>query len=113
MLYSSRYPSPLGELFLAATDQALVGLWLERQPFLAATGNEHVEERPEAPVLALSRQWLDAYFAGIPYDLKLDNENNFHHAFYVLTTPIGIDAKAEVHTSDGRIDLLIETPKYI
>ncbi len=56
---------------------------------------------------------LDAYFAGIPYDLKMDNENNFHNAFYILTTLIGIDAKAEVHTSDGRIDLLIETPKYI
>ena len=56
---------------------------------------------------------LAAYFAGIPYDLKLDNENNFHNAFYILTTLIGIDAKAEVHTSDGRIDLLIETPKYI
>ncbi|MDE5870603.1 MAG: PD-(D/E)XK nuclease domain-containing protein, partial [Muribaculaceae bacterium] len=54
-----------------------------------------------------------AYFAGIPYDLKLDNENNFHNAFYILTTLIGIDAKAEVHTSDGRIDLLIETPRYI
>ncbi|MDE5814162.1 MAG: PD-(D/E)XK nuclease domain-containing protein, partial [Muribaculaceae bacterium] len=56
---------------------------------------------------------LEAYFAGIPYDLKMDNENNFHNAFYILTTLIGIDAKAEVHTSDGRIDLLIETPKYI
>ncbi|MDE5812729.1 MAG: PD-(D/E)XK nuclease domain-containing protein, partial [Muribaculaceae bacterium] len=56
---------------------------------------------------------LDAYFAGIPYDLKMDNENNFHNAFYILTTLIGIDAKSEVHTSDGRIDLLIETPKYI
>ena len=56
---------------------------------------------------------LDAYFAGIPYDLKMENENNFHNAFYILTTLIGIDAKAEVHTSDGRIDMLIETPKYI
>ncbi len=56
---------------------------------------------------------LAAYFAGIPYDLKLDNENNFHNAFYILTTLIGIDAKAEVHISDGRIDLLIETPRYI
>ena len=56
---------------------------------------------------------LDAYFAGIPYDLKMDRENNFHNAFYILTTLIGIDAKAEAHTSDGRIDLLIETPEYI
>ncbi len=56
---------------------------------------------------------LDAYFAGIPYDLKVQDENNFHNIFYVLVTLIGIDAKAEVHTSDGRIDMLIETPKYI
>lgn len=56
---------------------------------------------------------LDAYFAGIPYDLKMNNENNFHNALYILLTLIGIDAKAEVHTSDGSIDLLIETPKYI
>ncbi len=56
---------------------------------------------------------LRAYFAGIPYDLKMDNENNFHNALYILMTLIGIDAKAEAHTSDGRIDLLIETPEYI
>lgn len=56
---------------------------------------------------------LDAYFASIPYDLKMDDENNFQNAFYVLLTLIGIDAKAEVHTSDGRIDLLIETSKFI
>lgn len=56
---------------------------------------------------------LEAYFAGIPYDLKMDNENNFHNAFYILTTLIGIDTKAEVHTSDGRIDLLIETSEFL
>ena len=56
---------------------------------------------------------LDAFFAGIPYDLKMDNENNFHNAFYILMTLIGIDAKAEVHTSDGSIDLLIETSGFI
>ena len=56
---------------------------------------------------------LRAYFAGIPYDLKMDNENNFHNAFYILVTLIGLDAEAEAHTSDGRIDLLIETPDYV
>lgn len=56
---------------------------------------------------------LDAYFAGIPYDLKVENENNFHNIFYVLMTLIGLDAKAEVHTSNGRVDLLIETSSFI
>ena len=58
-------------------------------------------------------KYLDAFFAGIPYDLKMDNENNFHNAFYILMTLLGIDTEAEVHTSDGRIDLLIQTPKFI
>ncbi|MDE6512336.1 MAG: ATP-binding protein [Muribaculaceae bacterium] len=70
---------------------------------------EHLESgRPEEMLKSLR-----AYFAGIPYDLKMDNENNFHNAFYILVTLIGLDAKAEVHTSDGRIDLLIETPDYV
>ena len=56
---------------------------------------------------------LRAYFAGIPYDLKMDSENNFHNAFYILVTLIGLDARAEVHTSDGRVDLLIQTPEYV
>ncbi len=56
---------------------------------------------------------LENYFASIPYDLKIENENNFQNALYILLTLIGIDTKAEMHTSDGRIDLLIETKKYI
>lgn len=56
---------------------------------------------------------LDTYLAGIPYDLKIEDENNFHNALYILLTLIGVDTKAEVHTSDGRIDLLIETPSFI
>ncbi len=70
---------------------------------------EHIEDgNPEEMLKSLR-----AYFAGIPYDLKMDNENNFHNAFYILMTLIGIDAKAEVHTSDGRIDLLIETSEFV
>lgn len=56
---------------------------------------------------------IDSYFAGVPYDLKVQNENNFHNALYILLTLIGIEAKAEAHTSDGRIDLIIETPNFI
>ncbi len=58
-------------------------------------------------------KYLNTYFASIPYDLKMDNENNFHNAFYIIMTLIGLDTKAEVHTSDGRMDLLIETQEYI
>lgn len=56
---------------------------------------------------------LETYFASIPYDLKIENENNFQNALYILLILIGIDTKAEMHTSDGRIDLVVETKKYI
>lgn len=56
---------------------------------------------------------LQAYFAGIPYDLEMNNENNFHNAFYILMTTLNLNVKAEVKTSDGRMDLLLESKKYI
>ena len=64
MLYVTTIPSPLGELTLAGTDTALLGLWLERDTFLAATGARALEERPDAAPLAQGREWLAAYFAG-------------------------------------------------
>lgn len=52
---------------------------------------------------------LQTFFAGISYKLKMENENNFQNAFYLLTRMLGLNAQAEVTTSQGRIDMLIET----
>ena len=56
---------------------------------------------------------IQTYFAGVSYKLKMDNENNFHNAFFLVTDLIGLESDAEVDTSDGRIDMLIKTPRYI
>lgn len=56
---------------------------------------------------------MQIFFAGIPYDLKMENENNFHNAFYLLIHLIGLDTEAEAHTSEGSIDLLIKTEEFI
>ncbi len=56
---------------------------------------------------------LDIFFAGIPYEMKMDDENNLHTAIYILLKLIGIKTQTEVHTSDGRIDLIVKTPKFI
>lgn len=56
---------------------------------------------------------LDVFLAGIPYEMKMENENNLHNAIYILLTLIGVDIETEVHTSDGRIDLVAKTPKFI
>lgn len=56
---------------------------------------------------------MQTYFAGVSYMLKMDNENNFHNAFFLITSLIGLETDAEIHTSDGRIDMTIKTPGFI
>ncbi|MDE6522705.1 MAG: ATP-binding protein, partial [Muribaculaceae bacterium] len=56
---------------------------------------------------------LDIFLAGIPYEMKMEDENNFHNALFILLTLIGVEVETEVHTSDGRIDLVVKTPKFI
>lgn len=67
-----------------------------------------IHGNPEASMKA-----MQTYFAGITYKLKMDNENNFHNAFFLLTDLIGLNTSTEVNTSDGSIDIIIETSKYI
>lgn len=55
---------------------------------------------------------LKRLFAGYSYEMRLDNENNFHNVIYMLLLLIGINVQTEHKTSDGRIDLLITTDKY-
>lgn len=56
---------------------------------------------------------MQAYFAGIDYKMRMDNENNFHNALYILLDLIGLDVDTEVHTSDGSIDIKVDTEDYI
>ena len=56
---------------------------------------------------------LDIFLSGIPYDMKIDDENNLHNAIYILLTLIGVETETEVHTSDGRIDLVVKTSRFI
>lgn len=59
---------------------------------------------------------LKTFLAKIPYDLHKNverYENYYHTIFYVLMRLIGIDAEAEYHTSEGSIDIVIKTDRYI
>ena len=56
---------------------------------------------------------IDIFLAGIPYEMNMEDENNFHNAIYILLRLIGARTETEVHTSDGRIDLVIKTSKFI
>lgn len=59
---------------------------------------------------------LSSFLADIPNQLHkyvAKYENYYHTIFYCLTTLIGLDVEAEYSTSEGYIDLLIKTGKYV
>ena len=58
-----RYMSPVGEIYLAARGEKLLGVWIEGQKYFAASVKEDVTVC-DTPVLKLTRNWLDSYFAG-------------------------------------------------
>ncbi len=56
---------------------------------------------------------LKSLFASAPYDsLKGDRENHFQNMMWVVFKMMGFYSHTEYHTSNGRIDLLLETPQY-
>ncbi|MDE6654847.1 MAG: PD-(D/E)XK nuclease domain-containing protein, partial [Muribaculaceae bacterium] len=56
---------------------------------------------------------MQSYFAGVHFKLKMENENNFHNAFYLLMDLVGLETEAESATSDGSIDITVKTEDYI
>ncbi len=67
MQYISFYPSPLGEITLAADDIGLTGLWFQGQKF-DRYNLEAAAKEQELPVFAQAKQWLDVYFSGMEPD---------------------------------------------
>lgn len=63
MQYMMRYPSPLGEILLAADPMGLTGLWFEGQKYFGRGLDPEALEK-ETPVLRQAMRWLDIYFSG-------------------------------------------------
>ena len=76
-LVQTRFPSPLGTIAIAATDQGLAGLWFtENQRYLPLelTGPAAWPEDDGHPVLRQASEQLGEYFSGrrSRFDLPLD-----------------------------------------
>ncbi len=56
---------------------------------------------------------LSSLFADTPYELVKDLENHYQNVMYIVAKLVGLYASAEYHTSDGRIDLVLQTESYI
>ena len=51
---------------------------------------------------------VDSYLAGIPNNIQIKNEKYFQTVFFCIFSLIGASISAEVCTSDGRIDAVID-----
>ena len=56
---------------------------------------------------------LEALFANTTYQIQGDAEKNFQYAMYIIMELLGEYVQAERSTSNGRIDLLLQTKDYI
>ncbi|MCQ2329907.1 MAG: ATP-binding protein [Paludibacteraceae bacterium] len=55
---------------------------------------------------------LRSLFADTPYELVQNLENHYRNVVWLLFKLMGFYTQAEYHTSDGRIDMVVKTPKY-
>jgi hypothetical protein len=55
---------------------------------------------------------LKALFADTPYMLIKDLENHYQNVVWLLSKLAGLYVQAEYMTSEGRIDLVLQTPKF-
>lgn len=59
-------------------------------------------------------QRLQSFFAGAKFDqIAKDTENWFQNVVFIVTTLCGLYIEAEHQTSNGRIDLVLKTDKFI
>ncbi len=82
MQYTHCRPSLLGNIFMAADDEGITGLWLEGQKYFALSLDKNNEKKP-LPVFELAGQWLDIYFSG--------REPSFTPPLHLIGTPFQME----------------------
>lgn len=55
---------------------------------------------------------LKSFFAGTPYELVKNCENHYQNVLFILFKLLGVYVHAEYHTSNGRIDMLLQSRGY-
>lgn len=73
---------------------------------------QFVEDIQNGNVEMLMRRFT-AFFADMDYQIMGDDELYFQNTLYVMLKLMGQQVQVERHTSNGRIDALIQTPKYV
>ena len=68
------------------------------------------EIRTGQPDAFLTR--LKCFFADTPYELVRERENHYQNVLFILCRLLGVYVRAEYHTSQGRIDMVLQTKDY-
>ena len=55
---------------------------------------------------------LKSFFADYPYELVKKLENHYQNVVFILFKLMGFYTRAEYRTSEGRIDMVVKTPKF-
>ena len=56
---------------------------------------------------------MKVFFAKVPYDVHLKNENNFHLLFFSIFMLLGISIEAGSKTNEGRIDAVASNEDFV
>ncbi|WP_320914329.1 ATP-binding protein [Butyricimonas paravirosa] len=56
---------------------------------------------------------LQSFFADTPYELIRDLEVHYQNVLFIVFRLVGFYVKAEYHTSEGRVDHVLQTDRYI
>ena len=56
---------------------------------------------------------MESIFMRIPYELARELELHYQNVLYIVCKLVGFYVKAEYHTSEGRVDMVLQTDKFI
>ena len=56
---------------------------------------------------------LQSFMADTPYELIRDQELHYQNVMFIVSKLLGFYVQAEYRTSQGRIDLLLQTDKFV
>lgn len=64
MIYTTTYNSPIGNLLIAARENKLIGIWIEKQKYYLSNLKDDIKESEDIDILGKTKEWLDRYFKG-------------------------------------------------
>ncbi len=92
----------------------LARYYLNENPIAISKRVREVRKLLEEKKIDEAMERLKSFMAGIPYEFaNKTTELHYENNLFIIFVLIGVDARPEWHTSQGRIDLLLSMNNYI